>query len=150
MHVCISFVLSRFSARMSASPSSLSAPSSSSSLSSDLRFLFCSVLASLCSDRMWRSCSTSVKRANTGTALARFDHSLSSVIRFATEPAFSYSSPMSYGYSSSLCSSVVLQGYAVRIDISGANLDLFNKAELAKELLKCGGAHAPTHYVFVR
>lgn len=40
------------------------------------------------------------------------------------------------------------QGYAVRMDISGGNMSTFSKDEIAKELLRCGGAHAPTHYVF--
>ena len=34
------------------------------------------------------------------------------------------------------------------MDISGGNMSTFSKAEIAKELLRCGGAHAPTHYVF--
>jgi len=42
----------------------------------------------------------------------------------------------------------VFNGYAVRMDISGGNMSTFSKAEISKELLRCGGAHAPTHYVF--
>jgi len=42
----------------------------------------------------------------------------------------------------------LFNGYAVRMDISGGNMGTFTKAEIAKELLRCGGAHAPTHYVF--
>jgi hypothetical protein len=42
----------------------------------------------------------------------------------------------------------IFNGYAVRMDISGGNMSTFSKAEIAKELLRCGGAHAPTHYVF--
>jgi len=42
----------------------------------------------------------------------------------------------------------IFNGYSVRMDISGGNLSTFTKDEIAKELLRCGGAHAPTHYVF--
>jgi hypothetical protein len=42
----------------------------------------------------------------------------------------------------------VFNGYSVRMDISGGNMATFSKDEIAKELLRCGGAHAPTHYVF--
>lgn len=42
----------------------------------------------------------------------------------------------------------IFNGYSVRMDISGGNMGTFSKAEIAKELLRCGGAHAPTHYVF--
>lgn len=41
----------------------------------------------------------------------------------------------------------IFNGYSVRMDVSG-NLANFTKDEIQKELLKCGGAHAPTHYVF--
>lgn len=33
---------------------------------------------------------------------------------------------------------LVFQGYSVRMDISGGNLGTFSKAEIARELLRCG------------
>jgi hypothetical protein len=42
----------------------------------------------------------------------------------------------------------VFNGYALRMDISGNNLSTFSREEIVKELLRCGGAHSPTHYVF--
>jgi hypothetical protein len=41
----------------------------------------------------------------------------------------------------------IFNGYATRLDISG-DLSNFSRVIIAKELLKCGGAHMPTHYVF--
>ncbi len=44
---------------------------------------------------------------------------------------------------------VCLQGYSIRVDISGDNWEqTFTRDELIKELLRSGGAHAPNHYVF--
>jgi len=41
----------------------------------------------------------------------------------------------------------IFNGYSTRLDISG-DLSNFTREIIAKELLKCGGAHMPTHYVF--
>jgi len=41
----------------------------------------------------------------------------------------------------------IFNGYAVRLDVNG-NLANFNRKEISKELLKCGGAHTPSHYIF--
>jgi len=41
--------------------------------------------------------------------------------------------------SRALCfASFFLQGYSVRMDISGGNMGTFSKAEIARELLRCG------------
>jgi len=43
----------------------------------------------------------------------------------------------------------IFNGYAIRLDISGGDLDTaFSKNTIGKELLRCGGAHKPSHYVF--
>jgi len=43
----------------------------------------------------------------------------------------------------------IAQGYTLHINISGGDLEhTFTRGQIAKELLKCGGAHMPTHYVF--
>jgi len=41
----------------------------------------------------------------------------------------------------------IFNGYSTRLDVNG-DLANFTREVLAKELLKCGGAHMPTHYVF--
>jgi len=41
----------------------------------------------------------------------------------------------------------LFNGYSTRLDVPG-NLSNFTRDEICKELLKCGGAHMPTHYVF--
>lgn len=41
----------------------------------------------------------------------------------------------------------IFNGYSTRLDVSG-DLATFTRESIAKELLKCGGAHMPTHYVF--
>jgi len=41
----------------------------------------------------------------------------------------------------------IFNGYSTRVDVNG-DLANFTREILAKELLKCGGAHMPTHYVF--
>ena len=38
-------------------------------------------------------------------------------------------------------------GTARRLDVPG-NLSNFTRLEISKELLKCGGAHTPSHYIF--
>lgn len=41
----------------------------------------------------------------------------------------------------------IFNGYSTRLDVNG-DLSNFTRESIAKELLKCGGAHMPTHYVF--
>jgi len=41
----------------------------------------------------------------------------------------------------------IFNGYSTRLDVSG-DLSNFTREIIAKELLKCGGAHMPTNYVF--
>ena len=41
----------------------------------------------------------------------------------------------------------IFNGYSTRLDVNG-NLANFTRLEIAKELLKCGGAHTPSHYIF--
>jgi len=41
----------------------------------------------------------------------------------------------------------IFNGYSTRLDVNG-NLANFTREEISKELLKCGGAHTPSHYVF--
>ena len=41
----------------------------------------------------------------------------------------------------------IFNGYSTRLDVNG-NLANFTRLEICKELLKCGGAHTPTHYIF--
>jgi len=41
----------------------------------------------------------------------------------------------------------IITSYACRFDLTG-ELQGFSKNGIAKEMLKCGGAHTPTHYVF--
>jgi len=41
----------------------------------------------------------------------------------------------------------IFNGYATRLDVNG-DLANFTREIIAAELLKCGGAHMPTHYVF--
>ena len=41
----------------------------------------------------------------------------------------------------------IFNGYSTRLDVSG-NLATFTRLEICKELLKCGGAHTPSHYIF--
>ena len=41
----------------------------------------------------------------------------------------------------------IFNGYSTRLDVNG-NLHNFTREEISKELLKCGGAHTPSHYVF--
>jgi len=41
----------------------------------------------------------------------------------------------------------IFNGYATRIDVS-SDLQTFTREAIAKELLKCGGAHTPSHYVY--
>lgn len=41
----------------------------------------------------------------------------------------------------------IFNGYSTRLDVPG-NLSNFHRKEIARELLKCGGAHTPSHYVF--
>jgi len=41
----------------------------------------------------------------------------------------------------------IVNSYAIRLDI-GSDESSFDKVNIAKELLRCGGAHTPTHYVF--
>jgi len=41
----------------------------------------------------------------------------------------------------------IFNGYSTRIDVNG-DLATFTREAIGKELLKCGGAHMPTHYVF--
>ncbi len=41
----------------------------------------------------------------------------------------------------------IFNGYSTRLDVTG-DLSNFTKEVIGKELLKCGGAHMPTHYVF--
>jgi len=41
----------------------------------------------------------------------------------------------------------IFNGYSTRLDVNG-NLANFTRLEISKELLKCGGAHTPTHYIF--
>jgi len=41
----------------------------------------------------------------------------------------------------------IFNGYSTRLDVNG-DLANFTRESIGKELLKCGGAHMPTHYVF--
>jgi len=41
----------------------------------------------------------------------------------------------------------IVNSYAIRLDID-SDLKTFERTQIAKELLRCGGAHMPTHYVF--
>jgi len=41
----------------------------------------------------------------------------------------------------------IFNGYSTRLDVNG-NLANFTRLEICKELLKCGGAHTPSHYIF--
>jgi len=41
----------------------------------------------------------------------------------------------------------IFNGYSTRLDVP-SNLSNFHRKEIAKELLKCGGAHTPSHYIF--
>ena len=41
----------------------------------------------------------------------------------------------------------IFNGYSTRLDVPG-NLSNFTRLEISKELLKCGGAHTPSHYIF--
>ena len=41
----------------------------------------------------------------------------------------------------------IFNGYSTRLDVNGS-LSNFTRLEICKELLKCGGAHTPSHYIF--
>jgi hypothetical protein len=41
----------------------------------------------------------------------------------------------------------IFNGYSTRLDVNG-DLANFTRESIGKELLKCGGAHMPTQYVF--
>jgi len=41
----------------------------------------------------------------------------------------------------------IFNGYSTRLDVP-SSLSNFTREEISKELLKCGGAHTPSHYVF--